>query len=317
MKFADAHYSGFASEMFRNDYSAVPQNCVNELKEYFNIGGRVIGVVFTIPDYFDLQTIINPDSAVIAMHRVYEKIIRSNSDYFKKYSPNDLDTTKLNLFISLEGLPESAIRNLLSVDTSHSVMVVGVLHNNNNEFGTSCSDNLQSKDMGLTEKGKTFIEELIRKKIIIDIAHCSKKTFFDIIKICSEKNGIVISSHSGLYDFNENSRNLKNEQIEAINDLAGGIGLIIHEPFIKSKYTPRTTFESYLKLFVYLKNVKGMNNVFIGSDFCPDIKPINGIRKLVDIPRAIIKFRNHSACNIPDLQDFAFNNLIKIFNKLN
>lgn len=316
MKFADAHYSGFASEMFQNEYSKIPKSCVNELKEYFDVGGRVIGIVFTTPDYVGLKENINVDSSALAMYRFYEKMIHSNSCFLQKYNPNHLDTIKLNLFISIEGLNEGAIKNLLMIDTSHSIMVVGIIHNNSNEFGTSCYDNINRNEVGLTEKGKSIIEELIRKKIIIDVAHTSQKTFFDILKVCTENNGVIISSHTALYHMNENPRNLNNEQIKALENLRGGIGLMVHEPLIKSKFSNETTFESYYEMYVYLSEKLRFSNVFIGSDLCAEIKPIRGVQKLADLPRLIIEFCNQHGQDYSYFQDFAFNNLIKIFNSL-
>ncbi|MBK6915692.1 MAG: membrane dipeptidase [Ignavibacteriales bacterium] len=291
------------------------RNNVNQLKEYFNVGGRLVGIVFTVPDYNKIVMKVIPDSVIIVMYNIYDEILKLNCDFLTSFNPHSLDTSKLNLFITIEGLTESSINKLLDIDTEHYIMVVGIIHNNDTELGNCCYCSKEN-DMGLTEKGKALIEKLIRNKIIIDVAHTSLNSFRDILKICIEKNGLVLSSHTGLYDLNEHPRNLRNEQIEELKKIDGGIGLIIHQPYISKMPTKKTTIATYFELLEFLVNDMNMKNVFIGSDYCSDIQPIVGVHSLADLPREILHY-DKSNLTSQEIQGFTINNLLKIFNKIN
>lgn len=310
--FADAHYSGFASELIENNFSGSPINSIREIKEYYNIGGRLLGITFTIPDHYSVKNIDKNDSYLIEMYKIYINMIEENADFLRSFNQSvEFDSQKLNLFITIEGISKSILDTLFQIDSLKNIRIVGLIHNSNNEFGSSSSTSQNQPDLGLTEIGKSTIANLISHKIIIDVSHFSEKTFWDAIELCKNLNGRLISSHTGIQSIKSHPRNLKVAQLKAINELDGGIGLIVHQPFISKNSKENSTIEDYLEIFNFLNDELNMKNTFIGSDYCKEIQSINGISSLADLPKLILRYYGNNISDT-ETQDFTFNNLLKI-----
>lgn len=310
--FADAHYSGFASELVDDKFSEVSTTTIAELKEYFNNGGRLLGIAFTIPDHYPGNDINLYESSFIKMYELYIKMIEDNDDFLCSFNRFEkLDIQKLNLFITIEGISKSVLDQILYLDSGKNIRIVGLIHNSNNEFGSSSSISQNQNDSGLTELGKSTIVNLISHKIIIDVSHFSSKSFQDAIEICNNLNGKIIASHSGVSSIKSHPRNLSNEQLKALKKIGGGIGLIIHQPFINANTTKKTTIADYLKMLELLQTDLNMQNIFIGSDYCKEINPIQGVRSLADLPKEILRHYGTEISGIK-IQDFTFNNLLTV-----
>ncbi len=79
--------------------------------------------------------------------------------------------------------------------------------------------------LGLTDKGRFAISYMMKKKMLIDIDHCSEKSATEIIKMAQEINYPLNSGHNGLRgkSGDENGRTVS--QYQAIQRLGGMIGL--------------------------------------------------------------------------------------------
>lgn len=117
--------------------------------------------------------------------------------------------------------------------------------NNENKFG---SGNKTKK--GLTELGVKLIEKAIELGIIIDVSHANEKTFYDIINIVKQnKNVNLIASHSNVRSLCDRERNLTDEQLKALRDCDGYIGLFTNGNFV-SKDNRNLTYNERLKNFM-------------------------------------------------------------------
>jgi membrane dipeptidase len=95
---------------------------------------------------------------------------------------------------------------------------------------------------GLTEFGLKVIDEMNDLRMLIDVSHLSETGFWDVIK---KSNDPIIASHSNCYALCPHLRNLKDEQIKAIADKGGVIGIT----------------------FVPIVEKVGVDYVGLGSDF--------------------------------------------------
>lgn len=89
---------------------------------------------------------------------------------------------------------------------------------------------------GLTDIGREIITEMNRLGIIVDISHCSRHTFWQVLEAASKP---TIASHSCADKLSPTERNLDDDQIRAIAEVGGVIGVtFIHftlRPDIKAK----------------------------------------------------------------------------------
>jgi len=116
---------------------------------------------------------------------------------------------------------------------------------------------------GLTEFGLKVIEEMNRLGMLIDISHLSEAGFWDVAKY--SKNPII-ASHSNCYTLCPHRRNLKDDQIKAIADKGGVIGITFVPNFLIQE-NRKATIEDVIKHIDYLVETVGVDYVGLGSDF--------------------------------------------------
>jgi membrane dipeptidase len=116
---------------------------------------------------------------------------------------------------------------------------------------------------GLTEFGLKVIGEMNNLGMLIDVSHLSETGFWDVIK---RSNAPIVASHSNCYALCPHLRNLKDEQIKAIADKGGVIGITFVPNFLTQEKR-KTTVEDVAKHIDYLVEKAGVDYVGLGSDF--------------------------------------------------
>ena len=141
---------------------------------------------------------------------------------------------------------------------------------------------------GLTEFGVKVVEEMNKLGILIDISHLSETGFWDVIK--HSKNAIV-ASHSNCFSLCPFRRNLKDDQIKALSDKGGVIG-VTYVPDFLTQDKRKADIEDVLNHIDYLIKIGGINCVGLGSDFDGTrALPINldGADKIPNITSGLIR----------------------------
>jgi len=116
---------------------------------------------------------------------------------------------------------------------------------------------------GLTEFGLKVIDEMNDLRMLIDVSHLSETGFWDVIK--RSKTPIVVS-HSNCYALCPHLRNLKDEQIKALADKDGVIGITFVPDFLTQEKR-KTSVKDVVKHIDYLVEKVGVDYVGLGSDF--------------------------------------------------
>jgi membrane dipeptidase len=137
---------------------------------------------------------------------------------------------------------------------------VMLTHNEKNLLADGCG---VSNPQGLSELGYNFIDELKHLGIILDVSHISEPSFWDIIDYHSNP---IIASHSNVRRLCDNVRNLTDEQIIAIAEKKGVIGMNFYGGFIdKDKNCVNT--ERLIDHMDYIRDLVGIDHLGIGPDF--------------------------------------------------
>jgi membrane dipeptidase len=92
------------------------------------------------------------------------------------------------------------------------------------------------KTVGLNKFGVEVINLCQENKILVDMSHIGEKSFWDIIAITKKP---IIASHSSVYKLCPHFRNLKDDQIVAIKNTNGFIGLNPYPFFIDPTFKTR------------------------------------------------------------------------------
>ena len=134
--------------------------------------------------------------------------------------------------------------------------MISPTHLADSEIGASASGESQR---GLTQLGKTWVAEMERRKMIIDLAHASAQTIDDVLLL---SNRPVIVSHTGATGACDNNRNLSDDQIKRIAAHGGLIGLGFWQ-----YATCGADIAAIVKSIRYAVKVAGIEHVALGSDW--------------------------------------------------
>lgn len=141
---------------------------------------------------------------------------------------------------------------------------------------------------GLTDFGVKIIKEMNRLNMLVDVSHINEKGFWDIIEL---SNTTVIASHSNCKTLCEHHRNLSDDQIKAIVEKKGVIGITFVESFLKKQST-NVSVNDILDHIDHISNLVGPEYIGIGSDYMglasSRIKGLENIKNLSNITKGLV-----------------------------
>jgi len=111
------------------------------------------------------------------------------------------------------------------------VRYMTLTHMDNNEWADSSTD--KPAHNGLTDFGKDVIREMNRLGIIVDIAHVSDKTFYDVLETSKAP---VFSSHSSCRAICNAARNMTDDMIRDLAKHGGVIQINYHVGFLSQEF---------------------------------------------------------------------------------
>lgn len=219
--------------------------------------------------------------------------------------------------------------------------------NNSVSWATSAWDETQQTDTlehkGLNDFGRQVILKMNDLGMIIDLSHAGRQTFYDVLETSTKP---VWVSHSNAYALARHSRNLDDDQIQAIKEQGGVIGVNFYSAFLDADFSDKVqqayanhvgtpdegmSVESQfsalpdagkeeirpdLKVVIdhidYLVERVGINQVAIGSDF-------DGIDSSPKQLSDVLDFRNLTNALLDhgyskeDVQKIMGENLLRLF----
>ena len=140
---------------------------------------------------------------------------------------------RIALFLGVEGSyavdddVEAGVARLAEA----GVRFLGPLWERDSAAGTSCRTAV-AQDRGLSDVGRALVAACNARGILLDVAHASRKTFWDMVACSSTP---VFSSHSGAAGVHAHPRNLDDEQIRAVAQKGGIVGVIFVAPYLVSR----------------------------------------------------------------------------------
>lgn len=169
---------------------------------------------------------------------------------------------KKKALLTIEGMcgiktqPRESIKWLYD----QGIRVASFCWNEENALATGVKGNPKR---GLSEMGKEALKEMIDLNMIVDVSHANEKTFWDIMELDS---GIVIATHSNVRELCDHPRNLWKEQLMAIKDHGGVVGVVSAPPFV-STHSEKQDIPHLVQHVRQLKEWIGIDHIAIGFDF--------------------------------------------------
>ena len=142
-----------------------------------------------------------------------------------------------------------------------ALRMVQICYNRTNLVGDGC---LEPGDGPLTSFGREAIREMNRLGIVVDLSHTGRRTTFDAMRVSSTP---PVFSHSNPLALCTNRRNIDDEQIRAVADLGGLVGVNAYPAFVKPG-GKGATVSDLVDHIDYLVDLIGPDRVGLGLDFC-------------------------------------------------
>lgn len=140
---------------------------------------------------------------------------------------------------------------------------------------------------GLTKAGKDLVKSCNNLGIMIDLAHLNEKGFWDAAKISSAP---LVSTHTASYSLIPKSRNLTDEQLKAVGESGGVIGVIFSVNDVDGGKRPKedAPISKIIDHIKYIADLIGPDHVAFGSDFDgtkipTELGDVSGYPKLVSL----------------------------------
>jgi membrane dipeptidase len=148
------------------------------------------------------------------------------------------------------------------------VRIIQLTYSEKTRAGDGC---YERTDCGVSRYGIDLIKEMNRRGILIDLSHCGPKTTLEAIDFSKDP---VAFTHSGAKGVNNFARIKGDEEIKALAEKGGVIGIIAESNFIKhegGKKLKRATLEDMLDHVDYIRDLVGIETVCIGGDI-PEVR---------------------------------------------
>ena len=142
---------------------------------------------------------------------------------------------------------------------------------------------------GLTDLGKELIRACNQLRILIDLSHLNERGFWDVAAI---SNAPLVATHSNAHALSPHSRNLTDDQLEAIRETGGMVGVNFATSFLRrdGRHDADTPVELVIEHIEYILKHLGEDGVGFGSDFDgakipAGIGNASGLQNLVQVMR--------------------------------
>lgn len=166
--------------------------------------------------------------------------------------------------------------------------------------GESCIGGAFDTQTGLTDFGKTVVEDCFNLGIVPDISHASEQTADDMFALAEKHGKPVIATHSCAHSVYAHPRNLRDAQFEAIKRLGGIVGVSFCDVHVADK--KQVEIADLIRHVEHYMSLGGEDTVAFGTDFdgADMPKDINRPSDLIKIGEALARL-NYTETQIKKL----------------
>ena len=225
----------------------------------------------------------------IQIVHTYDEMMQANKD------------GKIYIFKGIEGLAAigedlSKIDKYYDFGCRHAMLT----WNEANALGAGA---LSGQSYGLTAAGKEAAKLIQAKGMLLDVSHLNDAGFWDIVKLAKKP---IVASHSNSRVMCDVPRNLTDDQLRAIRDLDGVVGLNSFNIFVDHD-PAKQTVENLARHAEHMINIMGIDHVGCGFDFFEFIEDEETMGSMAASSTPAVKGMD-DASQIP--------NLFKVFEKM-
>ncbi len=160
------------------------------------------------------------------------------------------------------------------------VRYLGLLHFSANAIGKPAKGRGSDPHEGLTAFGRDVVRECERCGVIVDLAHINRRGFMEALELSTVPSMV---SHTGVLGVHEHWRNIDDEQIKAVADRGGCVGIIFAR-----KYLGSASIDAVVDHILHVIDVAGDDVPALGSDFDGFVVPPEGLEDIAAMPNLTV-----------------------------
>ncbi len=221
---------------------------------------------------------------------------------------NTLNSPRVAALLSIEG--GEALEGELAVLRMLfrlGIRAIGLTWNQQNQLATGIGEDKPQE--GLTAFGNQVIREVNSLGMLVDLAHINRQGFFDALKISSAP---VVVSHANARAICDHPRNLSDDQLRALRDIDGVIGMSCCPDFVDSTHP---SMDKLLDHFVHVAEVAGVDHLGIGADFDGIQDVITGLEDVTGLP-LLAEGLSQRGFNREEIDKITHGNFIRVLEKV-
>lgn len=192
----------------------------------------------------------------------YDRYLAANPRFFiKALGATDVERAsregKLAVFYLLQNTTPFGA-DLARVDLFHRLGLRScqLTYNDRNDVGAGCD-----AEGGLTGFGRAVIDRMNARRMLVDLSHANMRTMADAIAASKAPAHV---SHTACMAVHENRRNTTDDNLRALAERGGVVGICQMRPFLTAKKADN--LHAYFDHILHAIKVAGIEHVCIGSD---------------------------------------------------
>jgi membrane dipeptidase len=171
----------------------------------------------------------------------------------------------------------------LTMLAQQGIRIIQLTYQNQNLVGGGCN---VPHDAGLTPFGERVVAEMNRLGLLIDLSHVGPQTTMETI---DRSTAPCAFTHTCAHALFPHIRNKTDDQLHALADTGGVIGIAAYSPFYHSHRRP--TLDDYLTQIEYVADLVGIDHVGIGLDLVFDRDPAYHAQVKQRYPEVVTSFQ--------------------------
>lgn len=228
--------------------------------------GRTRGLARAIGEQIDALEATLAATPLLTMTRTREEVEAANA------------RGAIAALLGIEGAHalEGQLDNL-DAFAKRGVRYLGLLHFSANDAGFPAFGRGRRDEDGLSRFGRELVIRCESLGVLVDLSHINKRGFMDACELSTRP---PIVSHTGVLGAYDHWRNIDDEQLRAVADLGGCIGIMFCP-----KYLGGDGLAPVVEHLTHIVSVCGEDAPALGSDWDGFIVPTRGLADPTGLPQ--------------------------------
>jgi len=173
---------------------------------------------------------------------------------------DEAEPGKANYLLTIEG-GEAFNGGLQTVDAFAlwGVRIATIVWNNENNFASPA---VGATDKGLTAQGRGLVARMNKQRMAVDVSHLNAAGVKDALSLSKTP---IIATHSCCRALCDHPRNLTDDQLRAIFDMGGYVGVNFFPMFLRSNN--QADIDTVINHIDHMASLGGAQFIGMGSDF--------------------------------------------------